>query len=76
VCRQQTANAFPPKPFSKFREVALKQTALSLRLLPRGGFQMLALKFVALALAAVTLISMFSPDFSSDLVLAIVSCLT
>jgi hypothetical protein len=37
---------------------------------------MLALKFAALALAAGTLITVFSPDFSGDLVLAIVSCLT
>jgi hypothetical protein len=37
---------------------------------------MLALKFAALALAAGTLVSTFLPDFSSDLVLAIVSCLT
>jgi hypothetical protein len=37
---------------------------------------MLALKFAALALGGATLISLFSPDFSGDLVLAIVSCLS
>jgi hypothetical protein len=37
---------------------------------------MLALKFIVLALGAGTLITMLSPDFSSDLVLAIVSCLS
>ena len=37
---------------------------------------MLALKFAALALGDATLISLFSPDFSGDLVLAIVSCLS
>ena len=42
----------------------------------RGDFKMLALKFAALALAAGTLITMYSPDFSGDLLLAIVSCLS
>jgi hypothetical protein len=37
---------------------------------------MLALKFAALALAAGTLIIVFSPDFGSELILAIVSCLS
>jgi hypothetical protein len=37
---------------------------------------MLALKFAALALGAGTLITIFSPDFSSELLLAIVSCLS
>ncbi len=37
---------------------------------------MLALKFAALALGAGTLITMLSPNFSSDLLLAIVSCLS
>ena len=39
---------------------------------------MLALKFAALALGAGTLITMYSysPDFSGDLLLAIVSCLS
>jgi hypothetical protein len=37
---------------------------------------MLALTFAALALGGAPLISLFSPDFSGDLVLAIVSCLS
>jgi hypothetical protein len=37
---------------------------------------MLALKFAALALGAGTLITMLLPDFSSELLLAIVSCLS
>ena len=37
---------------------------------------MLALKFLALALGPAGLISMYAPDFSSDLVLAIVACFT
>jgi hypothetical protein len=37
---------------------------------------MIALKFAALALGGATLISLLSPDFSSDLVLAIVCCLS
>lgn len=37
---------------------------------------MLALKFVALALAAGTLTAMVTPNFSNELLLAIVSCLS
>jgi hypothetical protein len=37
---------------------------------------MLALKFAALALVAGTLMTICSPDFSSDLSLAVISCLS
>jgi hypothetical protein len=37
---------------------------------------MLALKFAALALVAGTLTVVMSPNFSSDLLLAIISCLS
>jgi hypothetical protein len=39
------------------------------------GFPMLAIKFAALAVGVGTLITMYSSDFSGDL-LAIVSCLS
>jgi hypothetical protein len=37
---------------------------------------MLALKFIALAVAAGTVTTMVLPDFSNELLLAIVSCLS
>ena len=41
-----------------------------------GDFQMLAIKFAVLALSVGTLLTMVSPDISSDLLLAIVTCLS
>lgn len=64
------------KPFCRPREVRRKPFGSSLPTLSRGDFKMLALKFAALALGAGTLITMLSPDFSSELLLAIVSCLS
>jgi len=37
---------------------------------------MLALKFAVLALGAGTLLTMISPDFSNDLLLAVFTCLS
>jgi len=37
---------------------------------------MIAIKFCGLVLGAGVLISLFSPDFGADLLLAIVSCLS
>ena len=42
--------------------------------LPTGILEMITLKLIALVLGAGMLLSVFSADFSADLVLAIVTC--
>jgi hypothetical protein len=54
----------------------LETCPVQLWLVFEGDFEMIAFKFVALVVGAGVLVSMFSPEFDADLLLAIIACFT
>lgn len=58
------------------REVYLKQFGISLLLLTRGDFKMIALQITAVTLGAGMLLSMFVEDIGPELVLAVLTVIS